>query len=213
MKEYFQKLLAQHGLKHWSFSAKKDAVFMQWVNEQTSYYTDEVPFAQRVYAAVSGESLVCDKGRLKGFNSITNGFRYCGRAGKCPCAAEVISAKSKASDHASRIQRSREGLMARYGVSNPGQTPTAKANHKAFYADPDKVAKATEKSRATMMEKYGVDNALKMEKINRSDIARRNLTEETKKIMDCPVLFEEFIISKSLPRAAEELGGLYCHDR
>lgn len=155
MKERLEELIAKHGLKHWSFAARKDQEFMAWVEERIPVELRDAPFAQQVYSAVHGESITCHLGNRKGFDSIERGFRFCGRAGKCPCAAASVSEKCKTNiDHEARLKASRAGMLAKYGVENPGQTPKAKAAHAAFYSDPEKVAKAVAKGKVSL-EKSG----------------------------------------------------------
>lgn len=168
MKSRLDEIIAAHGLKHWAVAAKKDADFIRWVEEQTTDIK-EVTFAERVYAAVSGTSPICGRGKKRSLNTITEGWRFCGRGRACECASESRSTKSKAAwaikddETISAInERRSQTLNERYGVTNSGQLEQAKTAHGAFYADAEKVNAATSNGRTTMLERYGVDNALKL---------------------------------------------------
>lgn len=196
------EIVAASGVKAWSRVAQKDEAFVQAVNEKCP---DDIPFVEKVLVALRG-SPVCKYGRNKKYRSITADWAFCGKAGQCPCAAESVSSKSKTNiDHDARLAKTRATLKERYGTTNPGQTPTAKAAHQRFYSDPTKVAQAVEKGQRTMLDRYGVDNALKLD-IDREAIARRNWTQSAIDIMDNPELLASFLESRSIETAAAELG-------
>ena len=207
MKDRLSEFIEKHGLKHWSFAARKDAEFIRWVDDRTPPEAAGATFPQKVYAATHGEPLICERGNLKGFDSIERGFRFCGRAGKCPCAAESVSKKSRENiDHIARIEASKKGMMRKYGVTNPGQTPKARKAHTQFYADQKKVDGAIAKGQKTMLLRHGVDNALKLSKINRGDVARRNWSELAKEILLDAAKLADFVSNKSINTMTDILG-------
>lgn len=187
MKDRLRKFIDDHGIKHWSFAARKDAEFMAFVDENSKDLPENTPFATRVYRAVNDESPICLRGGTRTLDSIERGYRFCGRAKTCVCASESVSSSLKSSlkgvDQAAIKAKAKATLKERYGVDNAGQTKNAREKHKAFYSDPLKVAEAVKKGAATMQERYGVDNALKLD-IDRKAISQSHLTEEAKSILE-----------------------------
>lgn len=209
IKETLARFLETHGIKHWNRAATKDDEFMKAVYGATADMSEDTPFAERVYCASTGERPHCERGGKRKLKSLSAGWAYCGRAGVCPCAAASVSIKCKTNiDHDARLAKTRQTLEERYGTTNPAMLPQAKEAHQRFYEDKERVAKAVAKGRATMIEKYGVDNAFKME-IDRLSIAQRNFSEETCRILNDRQLFEEFVRDKSSQSAAELLGVNY----
>lgn len=173
MKTRLEMFLQEHGLKHWSFAARKDSEFCAWVTEQTQTLPAEIPFADRVYAAVHDDPPICHRGGMRKLNSIEKGWRFCGRAGACACARESVQSAckdkigSKSKDEwAGIITKRRETNLQKYGVANAAQTERARAAHQAFYADPEKVAAANAKVEETMLERYGVRSGLNLPIVN-----------------------------------------------
>ena len=99
------------------------------------------PLVDQIYSALHpDESKVCIYGNTKGFSSIHNGFKFCGRAGTCQCAKESVSASvsaSKALFTDEQIQASNAKRVAtlqeKYDVDNAGKLPQSKENHKQLY--------------------------------------------------------------------------------
>ncbi len=143
-----QSFIEAAGLKHWNRAAKRDIDFITAVNELSTEIAD-APLPERILVAM-GSSAFCERGQRRKFKRITDDWGFCGTTGKCACAAEHIAKTSRENvDHVARLAKTAATLEARYGSSNPGQTPTARAAHEAFYADPQKVKAASEKSRQT----------------------------------------------------------------
>lgn len=158
--------IEQSGPKHWSFSTRKDTEYLAWVNEQTSDLPDDTVFPVRVYCADTGERPICPEGNTRKLKSILDGWQFCGPASRCPCARSSVSAsvkqtKSKeTAEQKATTQQKREATnLQRYGHVNTGQTDKAKAAHEAFYNDLDNIRNQLRKQVATMMERYGVENA------------------------------------------------------
>jgi hypothetical protein len=122
MRERFERFLADHGKKHWSFAARKDPDFMAWVAKQTAQFPD-LSFPEQVYTAVSDETPFCDHGGKKRLKSVIDGWAFCGRAGVCRCAAASVSEKCRAV-HASKTAddyAEMEGSQQREGKGIPSQ--------------------------------------------------------------------------------------------
>ena len=212
MKERLQKFITEHGLKHWSFAARKDQEFVLWVFEKTPEMVDG-SFAERVWCAVNDESIFCKNGNRKQFNTIIKGLKFCGKTGVCACAKKSVSqsvSNTRAeNDYSQSHEKARQTLLVKYGVNNAGRLPQAIENHNAVYNNPDKVKEINAKVSSTMYERYGVDNALKMPSIDRKHITRNiihNISDYTQEILDDPEKLKEFISDKSIPYVSELLG-------
>ena len=184
MKNRLAELITKHGLKHWSFGARKDPEFMSWVMSETSEMPDDTLFPVRVYAATSGTRPQCEHGGMRTLKSIQDGWKFCGKAGICQCAKKSVSDSMKAAcanrsadDIAKSVAKREKTFVERHGITNAGRLPQALAAHAGFYADPKKVAIAVQKGAETMLELYGVANALQLEKV--VEIRRYNSTHRT----------------------------------
>jgi very-short-patch-repair endonuclease len=146
LKERFDLLVATHGIKHWSFAARKDFEFMSAVEKATEHLPSDITFAERVYCAVHDFNPLCSEGNRKKLVSIIKGWSFCGPAGRCACARQVISEKSRDNiDHEARLAKTRATLLERYGTENPGTLPQTKEAHREFYADPLRTAEAVKR--------------------------------------------------------------------
>lgn len=185
IQERVNEIITAVGSKHWTRIAKKDEEFVKAVDNATKNMNlPELSFTEKVCAAIHGTP-ICENGKKKTYNTIVDGWRFCGRAGVCPCAAKSVSENGKKS-HAERTPEQIAETVAKrsatnieiHGVANPGQTERAKQAHKEFYQDKEKVAEAMEKNKNTMRELYGVDNALQLPEVNEM---RKNLASNLKK--------------------------------
>jgi hypothetical protein len=118
--------------------------------------------SEKIYNAVNPGANVCDLGNKKKFNSITQGYRFCGRANVCSCAKESVSNKVSAtknnysnSEKESISEKRKKTTLARHGVENTGQTAVAKKNHAAVYNDTERVANIVDGVQETKLLKYG----------------------------------------------------------
>ena len=190
MLDKLKEIIEKYGAKHWAIAARKDQEFLKFVMESTSDL--DVDFPTRVYAAVSNTKPPCDQGGMRKVKSIQhaleNGWAFCGTAGKCVCAKKSVSESCKKfslekteEEKAITNAKRAETNMADYGVVNIGQTAMAKAAHKAFYKDADKVAVAVSKGESSMMINHNVRNALQLPSVNeyRKKLAS-SLSEEQK---------------------------------
>lgn len=132
----FEEILSEHGPKHWSFAARKDMDFITAVNLATTHLPDDLSFSERVYCAVNDYDPRCENGSRKKLVSIPKGWSFCGPAGRCECARQVISQKSRDNvDHEARLAKTRSTLLERYGTTNPADLPQAREAHQKYYAD------------------------------------------------------------------------------
>lgn len=147
--------------KRLSATIKRDPVLLCFVNR----FPGET-LSERIYNAHHNtSSRMCKYGSQKKFRSFTEGYKFCGRANMCKCAAESVS---KAVSQAKRnySQETREKIndkrsktnLEKYGVSNVGQTVTAKENHKFLYEDKQAVSKIVSQISNTKLKNYGDKN-------------------------------------------------------
>ena len=159
--------------KHFSKIIKNNESLLQWVNNNTQINTENFP--EKVYSALYSAESVCPKGNPRKFKSIFAGYGYCNTVSKCECAKQQVAEKISKTKQAfsaekkQRINQKRETTsLKKYGVSNNGQTETAKQNHKKFYQNPEYIESATSKGRLTKLEKYGNPNYNNPEKIKQT---------------------------------------------
>jgi len=104
----------------------------------------------------------CNSGKLRKLKSITAGFRFCGHAGTCTAATAAVSKNcikaAKNWDKQSANKRRVATNLQKYGVSNTGQTSSAKKKHKEFYEDQNNIARVTAKTSGTYLARTGYAN-------------------------------------------------------
>lgn len=130
--------LIQDKPRHFSKIIKNTSELMQWVTDNTKIKSANI--AEMIYSALYQQSNHCEHGNIKKFNSINEGFRFCGPAAKCVCAAKSVSEKVKlAKDRCTDIEkqqiaeRRKQTTLEKYGVINVGQTAQAKEQRKRYY--------------------------------------------------------------------------------
>jgi hypothetical protein len=173
--------LIQSKPKHYSKIIQNNVILWQWVLDNSTT-TNENP-AVKIYSAITRTSGECPNGKHYKYRGPSLGWGGCGRASVCQCAKNAVSLSvsekkaNRSQEDIDRENRKREETnKKKYGVSNIGQTTKAIENHKAFYADKDKVLKQVAKGEKTMLDRYGVTNAAYLESaINKSKIT--NLTK------------------------------------
>lgn len=123
--------------KHFSRMIQNDAQLLKWVEENSLIKSIPV---EMIYSAIYQVSNVCPIGNIKKLRSFKEGFTGCGVAGKCKCAAELVSKSSKEShsqktvkEKAIAVQKRRETNLKEYGHINAAQTESVKQKHKDHY--------------------------------------------------------------------------------
>jgi len=159
MKQKIQEIVNQYP-RHYSRMIKQDKDLREWVCDNSLVETDN--FAEMIYSSITQISDECPNGKKYKFNSITTGYRNCGKTGNCKCAKQsvskkVSSAKSKYNDEKKdQIRRKRNKTnLERYGVINVGQTHKAKDKHRQFYSDNKNVSEVVNKVKRTKLSRYG----------------------------------------------------------
>ena len=150
--------------KHFSKMVKKDSALTTWVMTHT-LVNDTPSFSEMIYSALYQQNATCAAGKDKKFKSITDGYGFCGLTRTCQCAqtqigkkiSEIKSAYSDVQKHETNSKRSTTNLQ-KYGVSNTGQTETAKQSHREFYNSEFNVQAVISQMQQTCLARYGVSN-------------------------------------------------------
>lgn len=156
-KKKIQELVKKHP-KHFSQMIKRSPELMECIDR-----CEGNTIAEKVYRLLNPQDeSICKYGNGKKFYSMTDGYRYCGKSSLCQCAKESVSFKvslsknSYSKDKKEEIQeKAKQTLLQKYGVTNAGQTPHARKNHKAVYENPARVEKISQKVANTKKSKYG----------------------------------------------------------
>ncbi|MFA5625780.1 MAG: hypothetical protein WC966_12150 [Bradymonadales bacterium] len=163
-------VVAETNPKNLASALKRDPALLEWVNRHYG-----VSLSERVYNALRPLEHTCERGQKKRFNSVTAGYRFCGKASECQCARESVAAKVSAaknsltSEQKTRINEKRSATnLEKYGVVNTGQTQTAKENHKAVYADHEKVAEISARVAQTKIANHGTASYNNPDKIRQT---------------------------------------------
>lgn len=147
------------------------------------YITENVPasitaFLEQLYYIVYQDDGMCKNGNKKQLKSFT-GYSFCGKTGVCQCAKDAVSmsvAKAKSQyteEQSAQINEKRkQTTISRYGVTNNGQTETAKFQHALLYKDPNAVNTIVDKIKATKLEVYGNETYNNREKAKTTCISR-----------------------------------------
>lgn len=124
--------------KHFSKIIKNSPELYKWILDNTKIQSEN--FSEMVYSAIYSESNICQNGNTKKFNSINEGYRFCGPANKCSCALasvkeKVTQAKNSYTDKKRKqiVARRINTTLSRYGVKNNAQTEAARQRHKEYY--------------------------------------------------------------------------------
>lgn len=174
-KQQILDIMDQYGPKHFAKKIKNTPELYEIVSD---YPGDTV--SEQVYNFLNPGNHVCHRGNKKVFNSITNGYRFCGKAGSCLCAKESVSQKCKESkesytdDEKKIIQEKRVNTtMLKYGVTNNGQIEKAIQTRKELYSNQETVDALTKKVKQTKLERYGNENYNNIEKIKEKLSSKR----------------------------------------
>ena len=171
MKDKILELYNQNP-KQWTKLVNKDIELMNWINEQIDTFFIDYELKFKVAIIFHGDPRCCN-GNIKKYYSFLGGWKFCDKLGKCKCASDnvsklVILRKQEISNEQQlliNIKRAQTNIE-KYGVSNAGQTITAKQKHLDFYANQEKSKQAVLTQQNTLNEKYGVNNARHITGVN-----------------------------------------------
>jgi hypothetical protein len=215
MKKQLEKIIKETDRKHISQVIKKD---LNLLNEISKHYGNTI--SEKAYNFLNPGENICKNNKSKKFNSITKGYRFCGKASVCECARDSVSenvskTKQSYSDSIKKKinQKRSQTVVSKYGVENVGQTAKAKLEHKKFYKDKNQVAAVNKKIKNTKFEKYGdknYNNPIKIKQSLKETYSTDYLIEkynnsgfETLKNAD---KLAELYRTKSVEQIAEQLG-------
>jgi len=77
--------------RHYSRIIQKDPDMKKWVENNT--LVQSTCFPELVYSAIHQQTNKCRNGKIKKFNNITLGYRFCDNRSICTCANEHINSK------------------------------------------------------------------------------------------------------------------------
>lgn len=159
MKEKILQLIKDKP-KHFAKMVKNNSDLMQWVMNNTCVSSNNI--SELIYSALNGQDNICTYGKIKKFNSINEGYRFCGHASNCICAAASVKEKvSITKNNYSDLKRNqinekrKTTTIKKYGVINNAQTTKAKLKHAEYYSLlPRKIKKPKLSSFQRLNEKY-----------------------------------------------------------
>jgi len=137
MKQKILEIIANKP-KNFSKIIKNDSELNTWVVSNSKVVS--VNYSEMIYSALHDVNNICDLGAIKKFNSVNQGYRFCGAAGVCICAAKSVSEKVSSTKKQYSEQKKKhisqkriKTTLDKYGVTNNGQTLTAKNKHEQYY--------------------------------------------------------------------------------
>lgn len=166
MQHLILQIIDQYGPKHFARKIKNTPELYDVIS---TYPGNTV--SEQVYNYLNPGKNVCDRGMNKIFNSINNGYRFCGKTSDCQCARESVSKKCKESKNSYTPEqiieineKRNKTTYEKYGVYNNGQIPSAIQTRKELYNDAAKVAEITARVKYTKLQRYGNENYNNIEK-------------------------------------------------
>lgn len=197
--------IIQNKPKHFSKLVKNSPDLLSWVVANSKIQS--LNFAEMIYSAVHQCTNICSNGKIKKFKSFNEGHRFCGSAGVCLCAKGSVSQKVSAAKKSyssikkAEIAKKRSCTsMKKYGVSNNGQTPTAKQRHAEHYQT---VAKKERPKKLTTYQKLDIKyrkQALVSFKTPESEYAGvDNQKYYDFQCLSCSTTFSDYIDNGHLP--------------
>lgn len=175
LKTQISNIVNTNSAKHLHQAIIKHPEINQWINQQCNGITGLDTMSEKIRYVLHGETPICSvSNKKKRWINLSSGWGFCGRAADCDCARESVSKKVSLKKQAvtpteqlhTNLKRT-ETNLERYGVANAAQTAAAKTRHREFYLDESAVERQIQKQKATLIERYGVDNAMKSEDVKR----------------------------------------------
>ena len=153
--------------KQLSQKIKKDLVLFEQVQSSIGSTISE-----KVFNILNPGQHTCNNRNKKKFNSLTTGYKFCGKTGSCKCAKESVSSKVSAAKQQYTDAKTEEitqkriaTSLAKYGVTNNAQTSSAKKSHAMVYANNILVKDIVDKVNNTKQQRYGTSTYNNPEKI------------------------------------------------
>ena len=160
MKAKLLKLTEVTNPKKISQAVKSDQELYDWVSQQFG-----VTISEKIYNSLYTDSIICENGNQKKFKSISEGYKFCGKANQCLCAKKSVSCKVSSAKSQYTEQQKEQILekrintnLTKYGIANTGQLEHSKNLHKGVYSNIDKVDKINQQVKDTKTKKYSNPN-------------------------------------------------------
>ena len=145
---------------------------MGWVIENSLLdKPSEHSLVENAYSATTGETNICEFGKIKRFKSYNKGYLNCG--GQCQCAVKKMKATNlerygtECSVQSPDIKdQVKQTMLEKYGVENSFQATEVKekikeTNREKYGVDhPSQLQSTIEKMKATNLERYGFQHPL-----------------------------------------------------
>lgn len=171
------KELVEKYPRHYARMIASDNSLLNYVNSFVGSTISEKVF-QCIYGPVD---IQCNIGNKLKFTGINTGYKFCGRAGVCRCAASSVSksishTKQQATPDQNKLINDKRAStnIEKYGVANIGQTKSALEHHAAFYNDINNVNKTTSRIKKTKLNRYGNENYNNSAQIKETWIEKAN---------------------------------------
>lgn len=167
MKDKLLKLIETTNPKKISQLVKSDHELFNWVSHSIGETISE-----KIYNSIYTDSIICENGNKKKFKSISEGYKFCGKANQCSCAKKSVATKVSISKSQYTEQKKEQILekriktnLEKYGVTNTGQLENAKTAHKELYTDINKVNRITSQIKDTKTKNHSNPNYNNSDKI------------------------------------------------
>lgn len=192
--------------KHFAKIIRNNPVLMQWVEANASITTSNM--SEMIYNALHGSSNKCEYGNQKKFGSIHEGYRFCGHASKCICAANSVSEKltvvknsySEADKQKITALRKRTTLE-KYGVENNAQTSYAKQRHQEYYSGKKRKVNAPKLTTYQRLnKKYQSLSNVEFVTTENDYIGVSDQTYYKFKCLSCNSIFDDYIDNGHVPK-------------
>jgi hypothetical protein len=214
MKDRLLSIIENTPIKQISAKIKKDNELIGWVN---SFHGETI--SEKVYNILNPNNFSCKYGNKKQFNSLNQGYKFCGRSNSCLCAKESVSQSVKVSKELFSEEKKIEIIKKRqatnikkYGVINAAQTETSKLKHKEFYSNPDLVEITNNKIKTTKLNRYDSATYNNSDKIKETYKVKRDnkfwvnkFPEKNIEVLEDRTQLQELFNTKTIIEIADEL--------
>lgn len=174
---------------------------------------------EKVYNYLNDTTAICKYGNRKKLNTITTGYKFCGKASQCQCTREAVSSNVSISKQQYTTEKNQEinhkrklTILSTYGVENIGQADSTKIAHRQAYTNKDLVDGYVLKAKQTKLAKYGDENFTNIEKMKATfkekysvDYWCERLNNDNLKILNDKNQLEELYKNHSIVELADLL--------
>lgn len=176
IKNILISLISTTNPKTVSQAVKKNTELFAWVMSFGS-----TSISENIFKALGNTIPQCPIGNVRPFKSLTDGYKFCGKANTCNCAKAAVSAKVKDSKNQVTVEQQlatnykrKETTLSKYGITNVGQLEHSKLAHQELYANEQLATAITDKIKLTKQEKYQDPNYNNPNKIKQTFKEKRD---------------------------------------